>query len=84
VPRQNCVTCLPKLLLPPAYRRVIRYYMDGGTAAEVSEALGVPVGTIKARLARARAKLGELIRRELDLGLATAPVNKTRVAQQLA
>jgi RNA polymerase sigma-70 factor (ECF subfamily) len=87
-PEENCPKAeLRNLLakaierLPPVYRGVTRYYMDGGTAAELSEALGIPVGTIKARLARARAKLGELIRRELDLGLATAPVNKTRVAQ---
>jgi RNA polymerase sigma-70 factor (ECF subfamily) len=52
--------------LPPAYRRVIRlYYMQGMTGTEVSEALGIPVGTIKAQGARARAKLAKLLCKEL-------------------
>lgn len=87
-PEENCAKAeLRKLLakaieqLPHAYRRVIRCYMDGRTSAEMSETLGVPVGTIKARLSRARAKLGELLRLELGLRLPTAPANKTRVAQ---
>ncbi len=53
--------------LSPASRRAIRNYMEGRTTAELSEALGVPVGTIKAQLSRARAKLATLLRRELDL-----------------
>lgn len=53
--------------LPPPSRRAIRYYMEGRTAAELSETLGVPVGTIKAQRSRARAKLTELLRRELGL-----------------
>ena len=67
--------------LSPAYRRVIRYYMDGRSAAEVADALGVPVGTIKARLSRARATLAKMLRRELDLRVPAPRVNKTGQAQ---
>jgi len=87
-PEENCAKAeLHNMLansierLPPAYRRIIRYYTDGFTTPEMSEALGSPVGTIKARLSRARAKLGELLRHELRLRLSTAPANKTRVVR---
>jgi hypothetical protein len=33
--------------------------------AEAAEALGIPVGTVRSRLSRARAKLGKLTEREL-------------------
>jgi RNA polymerase sigma factor (sigma-70 family) len=67
--------------LSPPSRRAIRYYMEGRTAAELSEALGVPVGTIKAQLSRACAKLAESLRRELSLRVPTPRVNETRGAQ---
>jgi len=67
--------------LSPAYRRVIRYYMDGRSAAEVAEALGVPVGTIKARLSRARATLAKMLRRELGLRVPAPRFKKTGLAQ---
>lgn len=67
--------------LSPAYRGVIGYYLDGRSAAEVAEALGVPVGTIKARLSRARASLARVLRRELDLRVSAPRVNKTGLAQ---
>lgn len=67
--------------LSPVSRRAIRLrYSDGMTAAEASEALGVPVGTIKAQLSRARVKLAKLLRREI--GRIPAPrATKARVAQ---
>ena len=67
--------------LSPAYRRAIRYYIDGSSAAEVAEALGSPVGTIKARLSRARATLAKMLHRDLGLRVRVARVNKARQAQ---
>ena|SRR5271157_3980958 len=68
--------------LSPASRRVMRLrYSDGMSAAEAAATLGVPVGTIKAQLSRARAKLAKLLRRELGPRRPAAKVNKTRVAQ---
>jgi len=67
--------------LSPTYRRAIRYYMNGQTAPEAAEALGVPVGTIKARLARARASLARMLRQELGLRVPAPRVNKTGLAQ---
>lgn len=71
-PEENCVnselrSLLAKAMtgLSPALREATEfYYVDGMTAAQASEALGVPVGTIKARLARSRAKLAKLLGRE--------------------
>jgi RNA polymerase sigma-70 factor, ECF subfamily len=40
--------------------------LDGLSTSEVAHILGVPVGTVKAQLARARAKLRQLMRRALD------------------
>lgn len=52
--------------LSPVSRRAIRLrYTDGMTAAEAAEALGIPEGTIKAQLSRARAKLAKLLSREI-------------------
>ncbi len=41
---------------------IILCAIEGQSYAEVSEALGIPVGTIKSRVFRARAKLAELLR----------------------
>ena len=38
---------------------------SGLSYAEAGEALGVPVGTVRSRLSRARARLGKLTEREL-------------------
>src|SRR5271165_6546148 len=62
--------------LSPSSRRAIRfYYVDGMSLAQASEALGVPVGTIKAQLSRARAKLAKSLRRELGARVPAARVN---------
>jgi len=44
---------------------------DGLTTSEAAQILGVPDGTVKAQLARARAKLTRLMRRALNAQLAT-------------
>ena len=67
--------------LSPAHRRTIRYYIDGRSAAEVAQALGSPVGTIKARLARARATLAKMLHRELGLRVPRDRVSKACQAQ---
>lgn len=45
---------------------IILCAIEGQSYAEVSEALGMPVGTIKSRVFRARAKLAELLRPVTD------------------
>ncbi len=68
--------------LSPVSRRAIRvHYVEGMTAAEASVALGIPVGTIKAQLSRARARLAKLLRRQLGHRVPAPRVNKTRIAQ---
>lgn len=48
--------------LSPVLRKTIRhYYVDGMTAAEVAGMLDVPVGTVKARIWRARARLRQAL-----------------------
>lgn len=44
--------------LSPDYREVVAlFYVDGAAVAEIARALGAPEGTIKSKLARARAEL---------------------------
>lgn len=44
--------------LSPNYREVVTlFYVDGSDVAEIARIVGSPVGTIKARLSRARAEL---------------------------
>lgn len=52
--------------------------IEGQSYAEVSQALDLPVGTIKSRVFRARAKLAELLGPALDDGAAPAPGSPTR------
>jgi DNA-directed RNA polymerase specialized sigma24 family protein len=40
--------------------------LDGLTTSEAAQILGVPDGTVKAQLARARAKVRQLMRRALQ------------------
>jgi RNA polymerase sigma factor (sigma-70 family) len=46
--------------LPPRERDVLmRFHVDGESIAAIAEALGVPVGTVKSDLSRARRRLAE-------------------------
>jgi RNA polymerase sigma-70 factor (ECF subfamily) len=68
--------------LSPVCRRAIRlHYMEDMTAAEAAEALGVPVGTIKAQLSRARSKLAKLLRREVGPNTLSPRANKAHITQ---
>jgi RNA polymerase sigma-70 factor (ECF subfamily) len=49
--------------LSPSLRETIRlFYLDGMSTREVAQALGVPQGTVKARMSRARSQLKRLMR----------------------
>jgi RNA polymerase sigma-70 factor, ECF subfamily len=53
--------------LSPALRKTFQLrHLDNLTTSEAAKILGVPHGTVKARVARARAKLARLVRRALD------------------
>jgi RNA polymerase sigma-70 factor, ECF subfamily len=57
--------------LSPSLRNTIRhYYVDGMTAAEVAGMLDIPVGTVKARIWRARARLRQALnaRKHMRIG----------------
>ena len=54
---QNCIN-----ELPPEFRSVVALVdVQGMDYAEASEAMGTPLGTVKSRLARARARLRECL-----------------------
>jgi hypothetical protein len=54
-------------LLPDEQRAVVRlHYLDGLTLAEIGMLAGSPIGTVKARLHRARSQLREKLRSELN------------------
>ncbi|MGI9078352.1 MAG: sigma-70 family RNA polymerase sigma factor [Gemmatimonadaceae bacterium] len=61
--------------LSESFREVVRLVdVEGFTYEEAAEALGVPVGTVRSRLYRARRLLqAELLTYAVDLGLAKAP-----------
>lgn len=52
--------------------------VEGQSYTEVSQALDLPVGTIKSRVFRARAKLAELLGPTLDDGTAPPPGSRAR------
>lgn len=54
-------------LLPPKYRTVIHlFYFEDMSIAQISRAVGAAQSTVKTRLARARARLGELLKGEVE------------------
>ena len=53
-------------LSPPLRKAFQLRDLDGLTTSEAANLLGVPDGTVKAQLARARAKLKQLMRRALE------------------
>jgi RNA polymerase sigma-70 factor (ECF subfamily) len=59
---------LAQHLSPPLLRAFQLRHLDGLTIAEMTEVLGVPEGTVKARIARARTKLRSLTRKTLAAG----------------
>lgn len=66
------VTALKQL--PDAQRRaIVLHHLSGLNVEEVAAEVGAPVGTVKARLARGRAKLAELLRDELAVEGGEAP-----------
>jgi RNA polymerase sigma-70 factor (ECF subfamily) len=60
------LTRLLKRLSPPLWRAFQLRYLDGLNTHEAALLLDVPEGTVKAQLARARARLRELMTCELD------------------
>ena len=59
---------LAQHLSPPLLRAFQLRHLDGLTIGEMTEVLGVPEGTVKARIARARAKLRSLTRKTIGAG----------------
>jgi RNA polymerase sigma-70 factor (ECF subfamily) len=68
---------LPQLS-PPLRKTFQLREFDGLTTSETAQALGVAEGTVKAQLARARAKLTKLMRRTLDRKRHVRPVKRSR------
>lgn len=61
-------------LSPPLRRAFQLRELDGLTTSEAAQILGVADGTVKAQLARARAKLRRMMRRMLDVPRRSAPI----------
>jgi RNA polymerase sigma-70 factor, ECF subfamily len=56
--------------LSPAQRKVIQLrVMDGLTTSQAADILGVSGGTVKSQVSRARAKLKQIMRRDIGGGL---------------
>jgi RNA polymerase sigma-70 factor (ECF subfamily) len=57
-------------MLSPTLRRTFQLrHMDGLSIRETADRLGIPEGTVKARVARARAKLKQLVQKRLGAAL---------------
>ena len=55
--------------LRPEWRiTVLLYYLEGFSVAEIADTLGVPQGTVKTRLMKARARLSVLLREDWEEG----------------
>jgi RNA polymerase sigma-70 factor, ECF subfamily len=52
---------LIKDLSPPLRKTIRHYYIDGMTAAEIASMLDIPIGTVKARISRARYRLKQAL-----------------------
>jgi RNA polymerase sigma-70 factor (ECF subfamily) len=61
------LTQLTEQLSPPLRKAFRLRELDGLTTSEAAQILGVPDGTVKARVSRARAKLRRLMCRTIDL-----------------
>jgi RNA polymerase sigma-70 factor, ECF subfamily len=61
-------------LSPPLRKAFQLRELDGLTTSEAAQLLGVADGTVKAQLARARAKLRRMMRRMLDVPHRSAPI----------
>ena len=48
----------------PLRKTLLLYYMDGLTTSEVAAVLDIPIGTVKARISRARTRLKRAVRLE--------------------
>jgi RNA polymerase sigma-70 factor, ECF subfamily len=59
--RYRLMTELMKSLSPSLQKTMHHYYIDGMTAAEVAGRLDIPIGTVKARISRARARLRQAL-----------------------
>jgi RNA polymerase sigma-70 factor (ECF subfamily) len=56
--------------LPPVYRSVFNLYViDGYTHSEIADIMGIPIGTSKSSLSRARSMLQESIKKMEDAKL---------------
>ena len=68
--------------LPPDERHVMKLvHLEGMTQAEVAEALGIPVGTVKSRSNRAHRRLAAALRHLLPDTDRTANPDETRDVQ---
>jgi transcriptional regulator with XRE-family HTH domain len=71
-----------KLLSIPNQEAVIGYYLQGCSQAELAELLGVPVGTIKARLHKSRKQLGPTLEPVARQVLGTVEKEKETMSEE--
>ena len=53
--------------LPPSFRDVTRLHLEGRTEEQIAQEEGLPLGTVKSRLSRAKAKLKRHLTKKLDI-----------------